>query len=574
MIKRRAMRMLFIIGALMIFSHETYPQAENVPAVHPVYNFLKRMELKGVIERYHDAVIPLSRKEIARFLTVTKEHETSLTATEKRILQDYLVEFQYDISGSLEESHRLIQSRDSTVGDIVKGYFSDKEKYLYTLADTNVSLFVDGLLTIDSRRSTGDALGAANASFVQFGGRVRGTVYDHVGYYLQATNALVYGSKNVLRRDKYISQAYTLNVGDASNFDFAEGYVRYQDDILSVQVGRERLVWGNGYGDKLIASDNPRVFDFIRADAKYKSFKYTFLHAWLLGKRSIDTFSLGSDPSFNFYEPVDADKYFAAHRFEFSFPSVVDVGFQEMAIYSNRSPDLGYLNPLTLIESTQRSRDERDNILWAFDAQAHFLKGFEFHGTVLFDDINFPKWGTNSVQNKNAYQLGMMAVDLLGFSNSSVMVEYTRTDPFTYSHSRSRDNDYGSLGRILGHHIGPNADSWFFRLDYAFNHRFLASVRLEVQREGNNIYGVVADTLVKNVGGDFLQPHRQSKDPDSKEFLGGDFVKTYRVQALATYEIINEIFLDFRYELARRNASVGAINTTDHDFGLALRVDF
>lgn len=569
---RHTIRCFLVIGSMAIFYSFSFSQVENVPTTNPVYNFLKRMEVKGMIERYHDAIIPLPRRQVADFLLQLKQKEAELTPVERNILQDLFIEFHYDVSGSTVGFHSLVGSAEPTLGATIEEFFSNREKFLYTYADTNLSFFVDGLLTWDARRSTGDALGGANAAFVQFGGRIRGTVYHRLGYYLQATNAQFYGERDVLRRDKLLSQAYTLNVSDTKNFDFVEGYARYDADILSLQVGRERLLWGTGYGDKMILSDNPRVFDFIRADAEYKSLKYTFVHAWLLGKRDTTGFSLPSDPSLRFVEPINADKYFASHRLEFSFPSLFDVGFQEMVIYSNRAPDLAYLNPITLIESAQRSREERDNVLWSFDIQTHFLKGLEFHGSVVFDDINFPKWGTNSVQNKNAFQVGALAVDPPGISNTSLSVEYTFVEPYTFSHSRSRDDDYGSGGRILGHHIGPNSDSWFFRLDYLFNHRLSTSVRFEIQREGDNIYK--ADTLVQNVGGDFLQPHRSKKDSDMKEFLGGNLVRTYRLQAFATYEIVNEIFLDLRYEMMRRKDTLADTQTTDHDFGFSVRIDF
>lgn len=561
----------FSLILLFICSSLLYPQAENVPVYHPVYGFLKRMEVKGVIERYHDAVLPLSRGEIAGFLVTARQRHDELTETERNMLSDFFVEFEFDIKGSLDEYHSLVDSPESTFVGTLAGFFSEKEKFLYAYTDTNVSFFVNGLLTWDARRSTGDALGGKNAAFVQFGGRIRGSVLKSIGYYLQGTNAQFWGSRDVLRRDKIISQAFTLSASDVQNFDFVEGYVQYDGGIVSLQVGRERLLWGNGYGDKMILSDNIRVFDFIRGEAEYKSLKYTFVHAWLLGQRSQVVFTLPSDPTSQYLEPVNADKYFAAHRLELSLAPVFDIGFQEMAVYSNRAPDLAYLNPITLIESAQRSRDERDNVLWSFDVQLRLLQHLELHGSVLFDDINFPKWGTNSVQNKNAFQVGFLAVDPFGVSNTSAAVEYTLVEPYTFSHNRSRDNNYGTGERILGHHIGPNSDSWLFRLDYLVTHRLSASLWFEIQREGENIYQ--ADTLFKNVGGDFLQPHRPGKDSGVKEFLGGNPVRTQRFQAFVAFEIVNEIFLDARYMMMRRKDSQAA-STVDHDFGMALRVDF
>ncbi len=565
-------RCFFVLLVIILFSQSLLlSQAENVPANHSVYPFFKRMELKGIIERYHDAVLPISRREVAQFLQTIKAKQSELTEVERAELDDFFVEFEYDLSGTTNNAHSLFGSSETTFTETVEKFFSEKEKYLYTYTDSNLSLFMDGLFTLDVRRSTGNTLGGKNAEFVQFGGRIRGTIYDHLGYYLQATNAQFWGERAVLQRDNAINQAYTLGVYDAQNFDFVEGYARYDAGIFSVQAGRERVLWGNGYGDKLILSENPRVFDFIRADAQYKSFKYTFLHGWLLGKRTMLQFTLPSDPTYQFDEPVVADKYFASHRFEFSFPKLFDIGFQEVAIYSNRSPDLAYLNPVTLIESAQRSREERDNILWAFDIQTHFLNSIELQATVFFDDLNFPKWGTNDVQNKNAFQVGLMAVDPFTIRNSTFAIEYTHIEPYTFSHNRSRDNDYGSGGRILGHHIGPNADSWYFRLDYLFTHRLKTSCAFEVQRNGENIYN--GGLLVQNVGGDFLQPHRDT-DLNQKEFLGGNYIRTYNGSLLVTYEIANELFLDFRYKYQQIKNTGLNLTTTDHDFGIALRADF
>ncbi len=549
-------------------------QVENVPVGNPVYSFLKRMELKGVIENYRDAILPLSRNQISIFLQQTIEKQSTLTETERLKLEEFFVEFQFDISQSFDKSYSLIDTNG--VHWIEGERFNEAEKYLYSYNDSTINLFVDGLLTFDARRSEGDALGNQHAEFFQFGGRVRGAIYDKLGYYLQVTNAQFWGSRDVLKRDRQISQAYTLGITDAQNFDFVEGYARYQSGIVSAQVGRERLLWGNGYGDKMILSDNVRLYDFIRADVEYKSFKYVFFHSWLMGRKGINDYYIPINGrinlSFEVQEPQVTDKYFGAHRFEFTFSPKLTLGFQEMVIYSNRSVDLAYLNPVTFIESAQRSREERDNVLWSFDAKTHFIKNIELQASIVFDDINFPKWGTSSVQNKFAFQIGAMIVDPFSFENTSLAVEYTRAEPYIFSHNRSRDNDYGSLGRILSHHIGPNSDSWFFKFDYQPMYRLSTSLRFEFQREGENVFDANG-SLVQNVGGDYLIPHRSS-DPQELEFLAGNRVNTNVGQVFVTYELVNEIFLDARYQFIKRKDFANNLSTLDHDFGVALRVDF
>ena len=564
-------RLGVVILMALIISGVSFGQSENVPVFHPVYVFLKRMEVRGFIERYHDAILPLSRKEVAGFLEHLASRKDDLSTAEQGYLEDFLAEFQFDVSGSTKGLHTLVDSEEPTFGKALEQTLSNKEKYLYAYADSNLSFFVNGLLTGDVRRISGDALGNDHSEFIQFGGRIRGTIYGKIGYYLQGTNAQFWGSRELLERDKFIEQTHTIHVADAQNFDMSEGYIRYDGGLISAQVGTERLLWGVGYDQMMVVSDNVRPFPFIRMDAQYKSLKYTFMHGWLLGNSSTLIFSLPSDTSSHFFEPIIADKYIAAHRLEFSFPGLFDIGGQEMVIYSNRSVDLGYLTPLIVLESAQRARGERDNTLWAFDIQTHFLPGLELTGTLLMDDIHFSEFFKNKWYNRYAYQAGAYLTDPLMFANLDLRVQWTRVEPYVFAHDRSRDDSYSSLGRILGPDIGPNADEWFFRADYFPLRNLSASVSVTLVRKGNNFLD--ANGQLVNVGGDFLQPHRLI-DPVEKTFLDGILVKTRKVDFLATYEIRNQIWLDAWYEYeSTRNTSVNSTDRND-TFGGRIRMEF
>jgi hypothetical protein len=535
--------------------HRLAAQAETVPAHHPVYTFLKRMEVRGMVGHYFDALLPLSRSNIGALLVEAATHAPALTRAERDRLEDFRAEFRPETDSTMEGFLSVFDADAPGVGSGPATMLEHGEHHLYIRRDSLFTLFVNGFLTVDGRAISGDALGRANAAYVQFGGGVRGTILDHLGYFLRATNAQFWGSRELLERDPVISQSYALGTLDAQNFDVAEGGVRYQATPVSVQVGRERVLWGNGADQQMILSANPRVFDFIRADVEYRSFKYSFLHAWLLGRRSSIAFVLPSDSSAVFGEPVVADKYFAGHRLECSIGGAVDIGAQEMVVYSNRGPDLAYLNPVTLIESAQRSREERDNVLWAFDLQTRFLPGLQATGTIVFDDLHLAQFFDDFWYNRYAYQAGLIATDPLGVADVTLIAEYTRVEPFTFAHNRSRDNDFGSLGAILGPRIGPNADSWFVRADYEPFWNLRLSARVLFSRKGENV--VDADgRLIRNVGGDILQPHRAS-DPERRRFLDGIRVNSTTVDLLATWEPRNQLWLDAAYsgEFIRRPAS-------------------
>lgn len=517
-------------------------QAENVPATHPVYTFLKRMAVKGVVDRYFDAVLPLSRREVAVLLDTVTARRSQLSRAESDWLDDYRSEFQYDMTGETTGFHSLIDSEEPTIGEALKASFSNREKFLYYETDSTVSLFVNGLFDADHRAIHGDDLGNASASYLQLGGRLRGSVWKKLGFEVELTNAGFRGSRDLLARDPIISQSHELSVTNTRNFDYAEGYVRYDANVVSAEVGRERIVWGTGYDQKLTASDNVGIYDVIRFDAQYKALKYTFMHAWLMGTVGNQDFHLPFDTAAVFTEPVASDKYFAAHRLELSFPRVIDVGVQEMVIYSNRAPDLAYMNPVTIFEPAQRSRGERDNMFWLFDVRTRAIKDIELQGSVLFDDINFPNLFGRNWTDRYGFQGGMFYADMFGIENTSLMVEYTRIEPYVFSHGRSRDDSYTSLGRLIGATIGPNADQWFLRADYLPERNLTFSARVHFVRQGLNVFDA-SGQLVRNVGGDVFAPHRDS-DPETKVFLDGILQYTRQVELQATWECINQVWLE------------------------------
>ena len=571
MTRRLPLRLLVCAGALALAApHQAHAQAENVPVTDPVYTFLKRMEVRGLIERYNDAVLPLSRREVAEFLSAVGARRGDLSGAERELLARYTDDFRYEITHGTEGLNSIIGSGTPGMTSGFGAFFEDRPKYLYAYQDTNLTFFANGLLSFDVRRISGDALGSTHAEFLQGGGLIRGTIDSRIGYTLQALNAQFWGSRELLERDPAIAQAEAIGATDIQNFDQAEGSVRYDGGIVSAEVGTERVLWGSGYDQKMIMSDNVRPFPFIRADARFKAIRYTFIHAWLLGFPRPWTDFVSADSATKIKGPSIADKYIAAHRLEFSFPRLFDIAFNEMVVYANRAPDLAYLVPLNLLESAQRNRGERDNGLWSFDIQTHFTPGLELNGTVLFDDLHLQDFFKNRFYNKNAYQFGLFITDPILVHNTSLMVEWTHVQPYVFSHDYSIEENYTSFGAVLGPRIGPNSDSWFIRGDIFPSGRTTLSLRYFLERHGDNVYDA-SGVLVKNVGGDLEQGHRL-QDPISVTFLDGNLTTTHDLELLATYEIVEQIWLDGWLEWQKVTAASSAASNTT--FGLRVRTRF
>ncbi|MFI5250982.1 MAG: capsule assembly Wzi family protein [Bacteroidota bacterium] len=546
-------------------------QVENVPASHPVYTFLKRMDVKGIIERYRDAILPMSRKEVGEFLTAIDKNRTELTETEQSWLDRYLLEFRFDIHGTTDGANSLIASEIPGVSNGFGNIFSGNNQYLYAYHDSDLTMFVNGLLAFNARRINGDVLGDAHAEFIQGGGRIRGTLGSHFGYYVQGTNAQFWGSRDLLLRDTLLSQAQTLRDNTAQNFDMAEGYARYDGGIISAELGMERVLWGNGYDQKMLISDNIRTFPMIRTDIQFKSLKYTFMHGWLLGRPLPWTLFVSADSAAKIKGPYIADKYTAAHRIEFSFPRQFDIGFQEMIIYANRPFDLGYLNPFILLESVQRARGSRDHDLWALDLRTHFIPGLQFTGTLVVNDVHFQDFFLNRWYNRNAYQLGFFLTDPIGLPNTSLMAEWTHINPYTYSHEYSIEENYTSYGAIIGPRIGPNSESWFVRGDLVPSPNLTLSVSGTLVRHGDNILDAKGN-LVKDVGGDIWQPHLPT-DPIETVFLDGNLVTTKRLQFFGNYEIVHHVWLGGWFEWERIDSAATNKVNLNKTFGAEIRME-
>lgn len=536
-----------VVWLVVAFHATAFSQAENVPVHDPVYTFLKTMEVKGIIESFDDVVLPISRAAVARHLRTIDARRDQLSGVERDRLDDFLSEYHFDLTGSVSRFDALISASGDRVDSVGGGIHPGRERVAVLHADSAVALFVNGLFSLDTRRIAGDALGSQGTQYLEAGFRARGTLFGHLGYSFRMTNAQFWGSRDLLLRDERISQSHALTVGNIQNFDFAEGSVRYDAGFLSAQIGRDRVNWGNSiFGEKMVLSDHPRAFDYIRTDVAYGVFRYSFLHAWILGTESRVYFMIGNDSSTSHSEPVISDKYFAAHRFGLSFPGIIDVGFQEMVVYSNRSVDLAYLTPLSLIESSQRSRGERDNVMWVFDLKTRFIRNVQFTGTILYDDINIPDMFSDLWTDRYAWQVGVHYADPFLLPNTDLMVEYTRVEPYVFSHGRSRDDNFTSLGRILGPGVGPNGDAWQFGLTVVPRWNLSIKGSVLLGRHGLNHVNPWTGELDQNVGADPLIPHRNS-DPEQKVFLAGILQKTVRADLQVVWEPLNGLWLEGLY---------------------------
>ena len=517
---------LFIMIIVLVNAGIIFPQVENIPADHPVYSFLKEMQVKGILKNYSDVVLPLSRKQVINDLKQIENNFGKLDETDK----EFLIRMEEKICVSFKNRKNYVNIFENFPQSFEQNIISNSQKHLYSYGDSLVSFFIDPVL---EGKYIYSSLYNNNSSLLNFGGTIRGSYNNWLGFYLQGTNGNEFGSRNVAELDKRVEQSYTFNQTKLNYFDETKGYIRLQKGIVDLQLGRERILWGNGYINRTILSNNPQMFDFIRFDIAYKKFSYNFLHGWLVQKPIVQHIdSLIGDVKFK------SSKYVAVSRFGYQANSSLSFGLTQMIIYSDRPFELAYLNPFLFWESAQRSLNDLDNSFLAFDGRYLIADGLEFSSSIIFDDINFSylfkgEWARSN--NGEEWQTGVMLTSPILPNDMVFKLEYMQARPYIFSHPGIGEAlTYTNNGYLLGSDMRPNSTRLSTEISYRISSRSLIDILYSHTLHGNNVYDSNGN-LITNYGG---------SEFNNFSFYASDY--SYLLDGIR--ELYDNVNLNFQYE--------------------------
>ena len=496
--------LLLVLAASLAAAPVARAQPEIVPAEHPVYTFLHAQRTAGVLPEYRHEVRPASRAEIQRLLDALERRERRLGKTARAWLRIYRREL-FEPEGEVEAwvsggRFRLPHGRDT-------------EKFIFHTADSTWRFGAElyGRLAArgarDSLRLSG---GALSGDLV-----LQGSYRNLVGFYTEITNGTAFsGNPRLLLRDPDLEPLYYQQVQpDVGQFDRSTAALRVGTPRLFAEIANARLTMGTGYGDGLILSSRPDYFSFVRAGFATKAVGYTFVHA-VLGDRARNVQNERGEGLI----VGGNERYLALHRLSVQPIRALSFAFTEMVVYGRRGPELAYLNPVNPFKTSEHALYDRDNSLFSLEVTARPARGVEAYGTILVDDLNLGLLGRHSYNNKFALQGGV------GVARGAALAwaEYTRVEPFTYTHrffeGGSYYNSYTHNGFGLGHPLGPNADQYEAGLRLWGPGRVQATATARYRRRGENY--ALGDSLV-NVGGDVADGRQPSFSERSKRFLSG-----------------------------------------------------
>lgn len=527
-----------------------HSQVENLQIAHPVYQFLERAEARGFLPNMSLNDLPLQRNQVIEALNLVNLNIDKLSNSEKKTLNDFLIEF-----GILpNESRVLFESTSDSIQILFSGLISRYEKFFYRYRDSSHSVSLIPLAAAEVIANSNEN-GNEKALLGHLGVRLFGTLGGSLGFNFQVSNGSLFsGSRDVALLDHKYAQNIKFAVLN-SDIDYTESHIRYQNDWFYAGIGRESRLTGAGYKQHLVVSNNPPAFDALTIGARLKAFEYKFMHASLLSLPQT-YFGWETGPNVSF-----VPKYMVTHRLSVR-PSWGEISFWENVIYTDRFYDLGYLNPLSFLKSVEHSLRDRDNSGMGLDATVRIVDGVQVKGTYFLDDVIFSKIGAGYWGNKSAWNLGLMiSPDIpLDFG-----VEYARIEPFTYSHFNVQ-NSMTHDSYIIGSYMQPNSDRVTLFGNYWWGSRYPLEFAFTYQKHGKNVYDSEGN-LIKNVGGSALQTLRPGEASEGFTFLDGDVEYITSLDIKTGFEIIRGFNFQFQYKLYAIN------NDLNHYIRIVFRFD-
>jgi len=524
----KKMSLRIILFSLILFNllqFNTYGQVGYVPVEDEIYHYLDRMNILGFLSDYNSFEIPKSRKSIKNYLSNLLNVQHKLDKIDRKKLSYFLNEFELDIKSSLSMSESLYPNFDF-------GYLdSEKEKYLYAYSDSSdFSIFINFVGKLDYLHQSDIELHKnSNSTLYRFGGEIRTSFFNNIGFSLTTTNGSFFGDKDLTQKFSSLKYNYKFNRTTGSElgenyFDETSAFLMYENDYLKLKIGNDRKLIGHGNHKVFLSNNAPRM-EYIGLDLQYKIFSFSFFHGKLLGNQTITYDS--EQGSVN----KVSDKYLAYHRFGLNFSKHLQIGLGEMIVYANRNLDFSYLNPFNFYKSAEHANQDRDNTFLFFDIQNNSIEGLKFYSNVLIDDIDFGKFGQGWYGNQTLINIGMYSSLLYKYLPLDFEIQYIKVDPYVFTH-RIYDNNFTSLNYSLGSTLEPNSSSSRILIYYRPHHRVSIVSGFAYTHHGANVIDIDGK-LITNYGGNILQGHRPS-DSEEVYFLGGEreVFREYKIETI------------------------------------------
>ncbi len=431
------MRFIFVICILWLpfgkaIAQSVYYNTSNVS----VYEFLDELTNTGVIS-VNTVVKPYSRLFIATKLAEALEVKDSLNPRQQKELEFYLKDFNKEL--------------------LPKKQFR-KRKDLFFYKDSLLSMTLNPILGI--RYIQTDSGGIRHR---WSGAEVFGSVGNFGVYASLRDNA---ETLRLADQDYLTQQTGAFYKGSKVGGEYSEmkGGVTYAGKWATVGLVKDHFSWGNNYNGANIFSGHSPSFAHIKLHVyPVKWFEFNYVHGWLVSG------VLDSNRLYNAgarVRRVTHPKYLAANMASITPIKKLTVSLGNSVVYSDVGLHPGYLIPVFFYKSIDHTLSAGtgnvggQNGQMFFDISSRQLRNWHFYTTVFIDEVSFERyWNKDEHSNFFSGKFGARWTNIMDW-NTSLILEYTRTNPMTYKHFINTTT-FESNGYNLGHYLRDNAQEVF-----------------------------------------------------------------------------------------------------------------
>lgn len=510
---------LFVLSSFVGFAQVVYENPNN-----PVYKYLSRQAQKGNIE-YNDLIQPISRRDIAAYLTTLQAMQESLSSREQKELAFYQQEF----------SEFNEDFADTTT-------FFKKDQYnrwrFLSVKTKDFFLRGDPALTFETYQG-----GGKNVFRTATGLTFWGHAGKHIGYqfYFQDITDKGDGIDSLHRFTPETGIIRTANIkygAKTVNYSNFKGYISYSWNNGSVSVGQDQMTWGYGQMGKVVLSDKAPAYPQIRFDYQpLKWLRFNYMYAFLNSAviDSAKTYNKGND-LFGTDREVYASKYFVSHTLTFLPAKGLSLSVGESMIMSD-SFEAGYLIPIMFFKAYDQYHSRYrlstgSNGQFFFNVSSrNFIPKTHLYASLFIDEIRTGSiFDKEKSRNQLGYTIGATRTDV-GLQYLTLGAEYTRINPYVYNNLIPAQT-YTNQSYLLGDWMGQNADRIVAWATYNPIPRLTTTVQFNYIRKGKD--------------GDLFDQYWA--EPQAKLLEEGPVETQKQFLIQANYELVHKLYLKTSYQ--------------------------
>ncbi|MBO6794624.1 MAG: hypothetical protein JJ895_11985 [Balneolaceae bacterium] len=546
MIRSRLFIILFFIA---VSTQSAFSQASLVPVYHQVYDWLHYQRVRGNAPLYNYETLPLTRGQITQLLADIDPNE--LNKGDRHVRHSYLREFSVDSLKKYKELS-LVQGDKNIYEKLKIGLFSDEEPHIYVWGDDNINAALD---LADGVYGTWVSDGESkykSPGYYPLMFRSYGTIYNLIGFHYEQYSIGKGDPQTFDYLPFYSRNAKFLRPGlNSDTKQHLENYIGLNYKLLHFYIGRGTLKSGVGSRNNLVFSRESIPFDFIKLSLNSRYINFTTTYGALSWEPAITNAPLeGYEGE---YTRTSPQRWVVHQRIQFQPFSWLKFGFYETNVFSNRSMDLAFINPINRLSIMEWEQYDKGNGFAGFEGILRPIKGLELYGELQVDDLarnsdlfRWTKKNGDYTTTKLARHLGLKYASYFG---TSLTVEYQRLDPGFYSHKYIL-NTYSEKGFSLGSQLGPNADELSIGIDQWLRNRTRIHLRYDYVRHGLNYFDQNGEFV--DAGGDILDSYKLDDDLRPVRpgiFLDGDLHRYNRFTVESTYQPWRGITIEMQYSI-------------------------